>query len=218
MKRCFLTIFCVIMCFAALFAACAPKDEVDPEASPTPTSDAVPLPMPEQTPDETDAGFDIAKVYYDGTYEVGLDMPAATYFAMTDWGLDAKVIVKDSSGNVLLEDVFKRYSIIVIDENESVEIINCGLIDVSQTQDYVRGVFTYGIPDGAYIVGFHISAGIYGFRPYEGYTGARYEIYSDATRANLIASGDIADGEETLVTLEEGQVIFTFYTHMLSWN
>ena len=204
---------CIALCAIVCFTACTKKDPTP--ATPTPTAEPTPASPPDST-DDTSAEPNLREIYYDGTYEVGVDIPASTYFALTDWGLAAKLIVKDASGSIAMEDEFTRFSIIVLEEGTSVEVIKCGIVDISQTKDHVRSLFTSGIPDGAYLVGFHISPGVYSFAPYDGYTGARYAIYSDVTRATLIEAADIEADTDATITLEDGQVIFIYYAHMRS--
>jgi len=206
MKRNLIIFLCLMLCAVALFSACTTKPE-----PPMPTVEPTIAPTPESTPENTD-NPDAGKAYLDGEYEVGVDIPASTYYAITDWGRDASVIIRDSSGNVLLEDKFKRGSIVVLDEGVFVEVINCLIVDISKTKNHVAEVLYGSTPDGAYIIGFHIDAGGYTLTPYEKYTDTRYVIYTDVTRQTVVDEGDIT--EAITIRLEDGQVIFLYNSSM----
>lgn len=145
--------------------------------------------------------------YLEGMYKVGTNLPAGTYFAIADKKSPlSSLTVKDGSGTqakVLAVDAFTTCSLIGVNDGEYLTVRGCTLIDIAFTADYLQG--SSEIPEGTYLVGYHLPAAEYAIKADEGAALSTITVFGDAGQRKVIGV-DIVKGSG-FATLLEGEYV-----------
>lgn len=122
------------------------------------------------------------KEYGEGIYRIGEDLPAGEYFAtMTDDALLASIVVKAEAKPLdvtRMVDAFTTCSIIGVSDGDILVARSCKLVALAFTRDYLSD--REDIPEGFYLVGFHLPAGEYGVVMRTDSVACSISVYADA--------------------------------------
>lgn len=186
-------------------------------AKPEPTSEPTLAPTPEPAPEPTEKPSLLTIPselinYPEGMYKVGTDLPPSTYFFYKPDDSKAalcSVIVKDGSGSdatpLVVESFNDDHTILTVAAGQYVDVNGANFIDAGITQDYLENINVDYIPQGAYLVGFHLPAGEYKTIAEEGAVLSSLTIFEDATQLKPL-DVKIVKGSG-YVTLKEGECV-----------
>lgn len=149
--------------------------------------------------------------YGDGTYEVGVDIPAGEYVLLPDAEESGSYAVRssaeqDTTDNLIDYDTTSQRDYLTVEEGQYLTIRSCVVIpsDKAPAVDISSGV----IPHGTYKVGKDIPAGEYTLRCYSNSRGmftVRNSSQITDKDSTVVMSGTFDDVAS--VTVEEGQYL-----------
>lgn len=138
--------------------------------------------------------------YADGTYKVGVDIPAGEYVLFATSGSGYFAVTSDSSGDdILFNDNFTYNSIITIRDGEYLELSRCYAEKITMAGD----LKTTG--EGMFKIGKHLPAGEYKLKPTSSDYSGYYCVYNDS-RHDDIDDNDNFSGS-AYVTVRNGQYL-----------
>ncbi len=145
------------------------------------------------------------KLYYEGQYKVGVNLPAGDYIAYPTDSLGGFFeITSDANGSdIIAIDNFDGQRYFSVKNGEYLTLHRC---EARKVSDKIKFNYKSGktISDGQYLVGDDIPAGEY-LAKQTGSSGGYYAICSDANGENIIAN-DFFNGQ-SYFTLKNGEYL-----------
>lgn len=154
-----------------------------------------------------------AKTYKDGTYQVGKDIPAGTYYieATSQYG-GYFAVTKDKSGatkSIIENDTFATHTFIKVTSGQYVTLTRAKMVAAKNAPEFKTDKNGY-YDEGSYRVGTDIPAGKYKLVPTSKTESGHY-----ATRSKINHSSDTILETDTFaqsitITVEDGQFLKFF--------
>ncbi len=158
-------------------------------------------------------------VFREGFYEVGKDVPAGEYVVLCDdnaaspnFYMGVYVSASQSEESQLFGGWYETSRYVVLEEGLYIDLTHATLYDPAKN-DVPLDPFANG---GMYKVGTDLDAGTYIVANSSDQYTATYSVYSSINSVSIITktSGIISVGEETEITVEDGEYIEMKFCHL----
>lgn len=118
--------------------------------------------------------------YGAGKYLVGQDMPGGIFFATIHEDKELAQIAISENRRQIIRESFTSNLIVQLQEGQTLSVEGCKLVNIAFTQDYFNDMELDAVPEGMYLIGYHIEKGGYRVTAMENASQPVVATYKDA--------------------------------------